>query len=196
MIMVSPRKLEKQEINALPLKIYDGKTFIINTLQDVKPSCDLLQKENILGFDTETRPAFQKGEHYSPSIIQLAGKKSVFIFQLHQIGFCKPIKQLLSNRNILKCGVAIKHDLSELNLLSKFIPRGFVDLGELARKAFIPHHGLRGLAAYFLRFRISKQAQTSNWNIKTLSKKQIIYAATDAWVGRELYFKFMKEKII
>jgi len=47
-----------------------------------------------------------------------------------------------------------------------------------------------------LRFRISKQAQTSNWNIKTLSKKQIIYAATDAWVGRELYFKFMKEKII
>ena len=196
MIMVSPKKLEKQEINALPLKTYDGKTFVINTLQDVKPSCDLLQKENILGFDTETRPVFQKGEHYSPSIIQLAGKKSVFIFQLHQVGFCRPIKQLLSNRNILKCGVAIKHDLSELNLVSKFIPRGFVDLGELARKAFIPHHGLRGLAAYFLRFRISKQAQTSNWNIKTLSKKQIIYAATDAWVGRELYFKFMKEKII
>ena len=68
--------------------------------------------------------------------------------------------------------------------------------GELARKAFIPHHGLRGLAAYILRFRISKQAQTSNWNIKTLSKKQILYAATDAWVGRELYLKFMKEKII
>ena len=162
----------------------------------MEKAMELIQEEALLGFDTETRPAFQKGEHYSPSIIQLAGEKSVFIFQLHQVGFCKPIKQLLSNRNILKCGVAIKHDLSELNLLSKFIPRGFVDLGELARKVFIPHHGLRGLAAYFLRFRISKQAQTSNWNIKTLSKKQIIYAATDAWVGRELYHKFMKEKII
>ena len=196
MIMTPTKKLEKQEINALPLKTYDGKICVINTLQDVKPSCDLLQKENILGFDTETRPAFHKGEHYSPSIVQLAGKKSVFIFQLHQVGFCKPIKQLLSNRNILKCGVAIKHDLSELNLLSKFTPKGFVDLGELAREAFIPHHGLRGLAAYCLNFRISKQAQTSNWNIKTLSKKQILYAATDAWVGRELYLKFKKEKII
>jgi len=194
--MIFKKKLEKQEINALPLKTYDGKIFIINRLQDVKTSCGILQKENILGFDTETRPAFQKGEYYTPSIIQLAGEKSVYIFQLHQVGFCKPLKQLLSNRGVLKCGVAIKHDLSQLNLLSEFIPRGFVDLGELARKSLVPHHGLRGLAAYFLHFRISKQAQLSNWNVKTLKKKQIIYAATDAWLGRELYLKFKKEKII
>ena len=194
--MIFKKKLEKQEINALPLKTYDGKIFIINRLQDVKTSCGILQKENILGFDTETRPAFQKGEYYTPSIIQLAGEKSVYIFQLHQVGFCKPLKQLLSNRGVLKCGVAIKHDLSQLNLLSEFIPRGFVDLGELARKSLVPHHGLRGLAAYFLHFRISKQAQLSNWNIKTLKKKQIVYAATDAWLGRELYLKFKKEKII
>tara|TARA_Y100000294_G_scaffold110434_1_gene102395 strand:- start:217 stop:801 length:585 start_codon:yes stop_codon:yes gene_type:complete len=194
--MIFKKKLEKQEINALPLKTYDGKIFIINRLQDVKTSCDILKKENILGFDTETRPAFQKGEYYTPSIIQLAGEKSVYIFQLHQVGFCKPLKQLLSNRGVLKCGVAIKHDLSQLNLLSEFIPRGFVDLGELARKSLVPHHGLRGLAAYFLHFRISKQAQLSNWNVKTLKKKQIIYAATDAWLGRELYLKFKKEKII
>ena len=194
--MIFKKKLEKQEINALPLKTYDGKIFIINRLQDVNTSCSILQKENILGFDTETRPAFQKGEYYTPSIIQLAGEKSVYIFQLHQVGFCKPLKQLLSNRGVLKCGVAIKHDLSQLNLLSEFIPRGFVDLGELARKSLVPHHGLRGLAAYFLHFRISKQAQLSNWNVKTLKKKQIIYAATDAWLGRELYLKFKKEKII
>ena len=194
--MIFKKKLEKQEINALPLKTYDGKIFIINRLQDVKTSCSILQKENILGFDTETRPAFQKGEYYTPSIIQLAGEKSVYIFQLHQVGFCNPLKQLLSNRGVLKCGVAIGRDLSELNLLSEFIPRGFVDLGELARKSLVPHHGLRGLAAYFLHFRISKQAQISNWNVKTLKKKQIIYAATDAWLGRELYLKFKKEKII
>ena len=194
--MILKRKLEKQEINALPLKAYGGEIFIINTLQDVKTSCSILQKENILGFDTETRPAFHKGEYYAPSIIQLAGEKSVYIFQLHQVGFCNPLKQLLSNRGVLKCGVAIGRDLSELNLLSEFIPRGFIDLGELARKSLVPHHGLRGLAAYFLHFRISKQAQISNWNIKTLKKKQIIYAATDAWQGRELYLKFKKEKII
>ena len=194
--MAFPGKLEKQEINALPLEAYIGEIFVINTFRDGKSSCDLLQKEKILGFDTETRPAFQKGEHHFPSLIQLSGEKAVFIFQLSQIGFCKPIKHLLSDGDIHKCGVAIRHDLSELNQLSKFVPRGFVDLGELARKAFIPHHGLRGLAAYFLHFRISKQAQTTNWNVKTLSKKQITYAATDAWVGRELYFKFKNEKLI
>ena len=194
--MILKRKLEKQEINALPLKAYDGKIFIINTLQGVKNSYGILQKESVLGFDTETRPSFQKGEYYAPSIIQLAAEKSVYIFQLHQVGFCNPLKQLLSNSRILKCGVAIKHDLSELNLLGEFIPRGFVDLGELARKALLPHHGLRGLAAYFLHFRISKQAQLSKWNSKTLKKKQIVYAATDAWVGRELYLKFKKEKIL
>ena len=194
--MILKRKLEKQDINDLTLNAYYGEIFIINTLQDVKNSCGILQKENILGFDTETRPSFQKGEYYTPSIIQLAAEKSVYIFQLHQTGFCKPLKQLLSNSSILKCGVAIKHDLSELNLLSEFIPRGFVDLGEVARKALVPHHGLRGLAAYFLHFRISKQAQTSNWNVKTLKKKQVIYAATDAWVGRELYLKFKKGKIL
>ncbi len=194
--MAFPEKLEKQEINALPLEAYVGEIFVINTFRDVKSSCDLLQKEKILGFDTETRPAFQKGEHHFPSLIQLAGENAVFIFQLPQIGFCKPIKSILSNSNILKCGVAIEYDLSELNRLSNFVPRGFVDLGELARKAFIPHHGLRGLTAYFLHFRISKQAQTTNWNVKSLSKKQISYAATDAWVGRKLYFKFQTKKLI
>ena len=127
MIMTPTKKLEKQEINALPLKTYDGKICVINTLQDVKPSCDLLQKENILGFDTETRPAFHKGVHYAPSIIQLAGKKSVFMFQLHQVGFCNPMKQLLSNRNILKWGVAINHDFSEVNMLRNFRPRWVVE---------------------------------------------------------------------
>ena len=194
--MAFSKKLEKEEINALPLEAYGGKIFVINTSRDVKSSCDLLQKEKTLGFDTETRPTFQKGVHHFPSLIQLAGEKAVFIFQLSQVGFCKPLKRILSNRNILKCGVATGHDLSELNLLSPFSPRGFIDLGELAHRASIPHHGLRGLTAYFLGFRISKQAQTTNWNQKTLSKKQIFYAATDAWVGRELYFKFRDEKLI
>ncbi|MDP6684928.1 MAG: 3'-5' exonuclease [Candidatus Marinimicrobia bacterium] len=189
-------KLERQEINALPLRAYGGKIFVINTMKDVKSSCHVLQKEKILGFDTETRPAFRKGEHHFPSLIQIAGEKSVFIFQLSQVGFPKPVKRILSDGAILKCGVALEYDLSELNKLSAFAPQGFVDLGELARKSFIPHHGLRGLTAYFLHFRISKQARTTNWNVKTLSKKQVSYAATDAWVGRELYFKFQDENLI
>ena len=97
------------------------------------------------------------------------------------------LKQILSNKNIIKCGVAINYDLIELNRISPFIPNGFIYLGDVARKANIPHHGLRGLAAYLLKIRISKSAQTTNWNAKKLSQKQISYAATDAWIGRKLY---------
>ena len=51
----------------------------------------------------------------------------------------------------------------------------------------IKNHGLRGLAAVFLGIRISKGAQTSNWSRDVLTRQQIQYAATDAWVGRKLY---------
>ncbi len=51
------------------------------------------------------------------------------------------------------------------------------------------NHGLRGLAALLLEFRVSKKAQTSNWSQRVLTAAQIRYAATDAWVGRELYFR-------
>ena len=37
---------------------------------------------------------------------------------------------------------------------------------------------------------MTKSARTSNWARQTLTAKQVTYAATDAWVGRELYRKF------
>ena len=62
-----------------------------------------------------------------------------------------------------------------------------VDLAALARARGIKAQGLRSLAASLLGFRISKSAQCSNWERDELSPQQIRYAATDAWVGRELY---------
>jgi ribonuclease D len=60
----------------------------------------------------------------------------------------------------------------------------------------LPHHGLRGLAAYLLNFRISKSSRTSNWSANQRTKKQIKYAATDAWLGRELYLKYKQINVI
>ena len=70
-----------------------------------------------------------------------------------------------------------------------------IDLGTAARRADVPHDGL-GVDGTLLGFRISKQASTTNWSAKELSIKQITYAATDAWVGRELYFKFKDEHLL
>ena len=189
-------KLSKTEINSLPLRYYNGAIRIIQTAEQAKNACAILSKEKLLGFDTETRPAFKKGQSYLPSLLQLAGTKVVYLFQLSQCGLTDKIIILLSNVNIIKSGVAINQDLTELQQILNFEPAGFVDLGDIARSKGLPHHGLRGLAAYLLKFRISKSGRTSNWSANQLTKKQIKYAATDAWVGRELYLKYKQIKVI
>ena len=189
-------KLSKTEINSLPLRYYNGAIRIIQTAEQAKDACAILIKEKVLGFDTETRPAFKKGQSYLPSLLQLAGTKVVYLFQLSQCGLTDSIIILLSNVNIIKSGVAINQDLTELQQILNFEPAGFVDLGDIAKSKGLPHHGLRGLAAYLLKFRISKSARTSNWSANQLTKKQIKYAATDAWVGRELYLKYKQIKVI
>ncbi|HIM27497.1 MAG TPA: 3'-5' exonuclease domain-containing protein 2 [Candidatus Marinimicrobia bacterium] len=189
-------KLSKTEINSLPLRYYNGAIRIIQTAEQAKDACAILIKEKVLGFDTETRPAFKKGQSYLPSLLQLAGTKVVYLFQLSQCGLTDSIIILLSNVNIIKSGVAINQDLTELQQILNFEPAGFVDLGDIARSKGLPHHGLRGLAAYLLKFRISKSGRTSNWSANQLTKKQIKYAATDAWVGRELYLKYKQIKVI
>ena len=195
-IALNKNKLSKTEINSLPLRYYNGAIRIIQTAEQAKNACAILIKEKVLGFDTETRPAFNKGQSYLPSLLQLAGTKVVYLFQLSQCGLTDKIIILLSNVNIIKSGVAINQDLTELQQILNFEPAGFVDLGDIAKSKGLPHHGLRGLAAYLLKFRISKSARTSNWSANQLTKKQIKYAATDAWVGRELYLKYKQIKVI
>ena len=195
-LALNKNKLSKTEINSLPLRYYNGPIRIIQTAEQAKDACTILIKEKLLGFDTETRPAFNKGQSYLPSLLQLAGTKVVYLFQLSKCGLPDSITNLLSNVNIIKSGVAIDQDLIELQQILNFKPGGFIDLGDIARSNGLPHHGLRGLAAFLLNFRISKSVRTSNWSANQLTKKQIRYAATDAWLGRELYLKYKQINVI
>jgi ribonuclease D len=74
-----------------------------------------------------------------------------------------------------------------LKKLTAFEPAGFVELATHAKQAHIKNLGLRGLAALLLGFRVSKREQTSNWAKNELTESQLRYAATDAWLGREIY---------
>ena len=181
------RRMSKDEINGCPIKRWNGRTSVIRNKDDLVTAVDRLAGHKLLGFDTETRPAYTKGESYLPSILQLASNDEVFIFQLKHLGLAKPLRQILADASIIKAGVSLDYDIRELKKLSHFKAAGFMDLGNLARKTGIKNHGLRGLAAVFLGIRISKGAQTSNWSKDVLTRQQIQYAATDAWVGRKLY---------
>ncbi len=182
-------RMHKDQINECPIGRYEGPIRLIRSEAELPDAVRILEKETLLGFDTETRPAFRKGESYPPAILQLAGANEVFIFQLKFLRLPRLLLAILENPNIIKSGVSIAHDLSELRKMAPFEPAGFIDIGNLAREKGIQNHGLRGLAAVMLGFRITKGAKTTNWNMDNLSPAQLQYAATDAWVGRKLYGK-------
>ncbi len=179
----------KSVLNSLPLGKYQGPIYLIKNLAWLEKVVPALEKESILGFDTESRPAFKPGERYLPSLLQLASQKAVYLFPIQNQGFLSKLASILENPSILKVGVAIKDDLKHLKALHPFAPQGFLDLSLLSRHTHTTYTGLRNLAGIFLGLRISKSAQTSNWAQPILSLPQMIYAATDAWVSRELYFK-------
>jgi ribonuclease D len=183
------RKLRSEEINALPMVRYEGEVRLVRSEGELEEALDLLAREDLLGFDTETRPSFRKGRVNQPSLIQLAASDRIFLIQLAFVPFGAGLASILSNTQILKVGVGVWDDLRELGKLHPFEGAGAVDLGDLARSLKLPTQGLRNMAANLMGWRISKGSRCSNWSLSDLSPRQIAYAATDAWIGRELYLK-------
>jgi ribonuclease D len=182
-------KISKDEINLLPLAEFKGKMIVITNAEDAVAASLELSKEKIIGFDTETRPAYKKGESYPVAMIQLAGEFDVYIFRINQFMMPSELTNLLANPDIVKSGVAIRDDIKGLKKIRNFTPGGFVELADMAKDNKINSFGLRGLAAITLGVRISKGAKLTNWERSDLNKAQLTYAATDAWIGREIYLK-------
>ena len=93
---------------------------------------------------------------------------------------------------ILKLALARNQDIKGLQELTPFKPKSFIDLQTLAKQNQIEVLSLRGLCGLFLGTRLSKKAKLTNWENKFLSKSQILYAALDAWVSREIFFEMEK----
>ncbi len=191
-----PVRISKHELNTLPLGRYQGDIHLVVNREDELNAIEALKKETLLGFDTETRPSFQKGIRYPTTLVQLAGSKAVYLFRLNHIGFNYNLQQILSDTKITKVGVAVRDDIVDLRRMSKFTPSKFIDLNIVAQKLEIENKGLRNLAAIFLGIRISKNAQVSPWHQTPLKKSQIYYAATDAWACREIYLHMKENDLI
>ena len=186
------RRMSKDEINTCPIKRWTGPVSVIRSSDELAAAIRKLDGHTLLGFDTETRPAYKKGESYPPALLQLATDKEVFIFQLKHLGLAKPLRGILADAAIIKAGVGLDYDIRELKKLARFKPAGFMDLANIAKQAGIKNQGLRGLAAVCLGIRIAKGMKTSNWAKDVLTRQQVQYAATDAWVGRRLYLALEK----
>lgn len=185
--------ISKEAINALPLIQWNGPIKVLSTLEEFESAAQHLQTSSILGFDTETRPSFKKGEYYPTSLVQLANESCVYLFRLKTATNLQALRPLFESEHMIKTGVAIHDDLKALQKLCPFTAKGFVEITQLTTQLGYKSKGLRALAAQLLKGRISKAAQVSNWARRQLEPKQITYAATDAWISRELYVQALKE---
>lgn len=183
------RKISAEEINALPLWRYNGPVAVVRDEKTLADALGHMRLDRVVGFDTETRPSFVKGISFPPALVQIACHDVVYLIQLTWIPFGEELASFLSDGSVIKTGVAIREDMLELQHKYSFVPAAVVDLGAVAREKGLETHGLRNLAANFLSLRISKATRCSNWEAKNLSRQQKIYAATDAWISRELYLR-------
>lgn len=164
---------------------------MVDDPEAVPEAVDMLKSYDVLGFDTETKPAFRKGIINGVALLQLSSSERAFVFRLNMTGLPAPLVSLLSDSKVIKVGAAIRDDIKSLKKLTPFKPAGFVELQDLVKEYNISDSGLRKIAAIVLGIQISKSQQVSNWERKVLTDAQLIYAATDAWVCHEVYRKLV-----
>jgi len=166
---------------------FPGEIIMINHDYEIKQALDFLRLDPLIGFDTETKPSFRKGEVYQVSLLQLATPDHALLFRLHSLTDFSLLKEFFEDESIKKIGVAIRDDIRALQKTFPFEPRGFVELSDMAKDHNLKNFGLKGMTEEVLNLTLSKRAKLSNWELKDLKNDQKIYAATDAWIGREIY---------
>jgi len=184
-------KIPKNVLDKLPVQSFEGEIFFISDEKSLNEIIHYLQKNDVLGFDTETRPAFKKGIIYNVSLLQLATSDKAFLFKLDKLGLPNKLVQILENKNIVKVGVAVRDDLKALRKIRKFTPNAFIELQSFSDEFGIEDNGLKKLTANLLNFRISKGARLTNWSNEVYTEVQLKYAATDAWVSYLIYEKLL-----
>ena len=185
-------KISNEETAQLPAIEFDGAIRIIEHERDIVAACKELAAEPMIGFDTETRPSFRPGVTFRVSLLQLSTPKVCYLFRLNKIPLAKPILQLFEDPKILKIGADVAGDLRSLRQIRHFRDAGFVDLQTIAPQWGIGEKSLRKLSAIVLGQRVSKAQRLSNWEAATLTDKQQLYAATDAWVCIRIYERLLR----
>ena len=188
---ITPQEIEKLEYASFP-----GKIYVIDSVgAEFNRAIAYLRSQKVIGFDTETRPTFTPSQpRYGVALLQLSGPDKAFLFRVNCMGMHRRLCNLLASDKVLKVGAAIHDDIKGLQRLRDYVPAGFVDLQKIVCEWGIRDKSVKKMAAIIMGIRISKSQQLSNWEAEKLSDAQAMYAATDAWVCREMYLRLMREE--
>lgn len=182
--------ISKETVAQFPTVEYNGEITVVDTMESAKEVMALLEKESVVGIDTETRPTFTKGRTHTVALVQIATRNHCYLIRLNRLGFFDELRAFLENEGVMKVGLSLKDDFLVLHKLSEFEPRGFIDLQSYVREFGIQDSSLQKIFAVVFGRRISKAQRLSNWEATDLSVAQQHYAAIDAWACLRLYDEF------
>lgn len=188
--------IDADQVAKLPLTLFEGKITVIDEIGDeYEKAVRFLRRHKVIGFDTETRPVFTPhAPQNGVALLQLSTAHHAFLFRTHRIGLESPLSAILSSEDIIKVGAAVHDDIRGLQKIFPFEAAGFVDLQKMCVDWGITDKSVKKLTAIIMGRRISKTQQLSNWEAPKLSDAQKIYAATDAWICRQMYFELLNTR--
>ena len=184
--------IDNEELKKLPLQSFSGEIHLVDSVAGVRKFMPVLMKEEVLGFDTETRPSFKKGRINTISLLQLSTRFHAYLFRIAAAGLPDEIIRLFEDPDIIKVGAAVHDDLLDLQKVRPFRPESFLDLQKYVGAFGIENKAVNKMTGIVLGFRISKSQQTSNWEADPLTEAQKAYAATDAWACYCIYQELHK----
>ncbi len=184
-------KFDKSIINSLPLVTFPGKIIVVLNEYEAERAVEYLLSSDVLGVDTETRPAFRKGNNHKVALLQVATRKECFLFRLNHLGLPKSLLRLLSNKQVPMVGLSWHDDLMSLHRREQFEPGWFIDIQDIIGNLGIVDKSLQKLYANLFGEKISKRQRLTNWEADVLTDRQKEYAAIDAWACIKLYDEIM-----
>ncbi len=171
--------------------------FVVSDQRQAEIACEELMRAEVVGFDTESKPTFQKGEKSEgPHVLQFATVEKAFIFHTHVSESEDAIIELLVSERLTKIGFDLGGDLQQISRRFGVRPASVMDLGRSFRQlGYRNTIGATSAVAMLFNRRLhkSKSITTSNWAARKLSERQLLYAANDAYAAIRVFHALQQE---
>jgi len=182
--------ISKEELAELPVKEFAGHPVTVINLEQAEIAVRQIRESGqLIGFDTETRPSFQKGVSYRVCLVQLSVGQVCYLFRLNKIQeFPDCLRQLLEDPDYIKVGLSTQDDFKNLRKWCEELePKGFIELQSMVKNYGITDLSLAKIYALLFGQKLSKRQRLTNWEADQLSPKQLAYASLDAIACVEIY---------
>lgn len=185
--------IAKEVVAELPVETFSGKIVVVDRENEVFDAVQDLIQHSQLGFDTETKPAFKRGQVNKIALLQLSTLDTCYLFRLNKIGYPDVLDKIICNPEIVKIGLSLRDDFAAIRKRSDKQPKNFIDLQTFVDNYGIIDNGLQRIYAIIFGKKISKNQRLSNWEADILSPAQQQYAAIDAWACLRIYRQLLEQ---